>query len=74
MRCPSPWAECTPAYLAGAVVGAGDELVPRLVECAVGERQDVRAQDLEEEEVAGVVALQALDELVDHPARPGGGG
>lgn len=54
-------------YLASAVIGAGDELVPRLVEGAVGERQDVRAQDFEKEEVAGVVALQALDQLVDHP-------
>lgn len=33
-------------YLASAVVRASDEFVPRLVESAVGQREDVRPQDL----------------------------
>lgn len=40
-----------------------DVLVARLVERAVGERQDVRAQDLEEVEVAALVHLELLNEL-----------
>ena len=38
-------------HLARAVVAARDEAVARLVEGAVGERQDVRSQDLEEVDV-----------------------
>ena len=38
-------------HLAGAIVRAGDEAVARLVEGAVGERQDVRAEHLEEGEL-----------------------
>ncbi len=47
--------------LAGAVVAAGDELVAGLVEGAVGERQDVRPENLEEKEVTRLVALQLLN-------------
>lgn len=43
--------------LASAVITASDELVARLVEGAVRQRQDVSAEDLEQEEVAGLVAL-----------------
>lgn len=35
------------AYLAGAIVGSRDELVARLVEGAVGQRQDVRTENLQ---------------------------
>ena len=40
-------------HLARPIVRAGDEAVAALVESAVGERQDVRAQDLEEVKVLG---------------------
>ena len=56
-------------HLARAVVAARDEAVARLVEGAVGERQDVRSQDLEQVEVLVLVRLDLLDQLV--PAVPG---
>lgn len=43
--------------LAGAVVAACDEFVAGLVEGAVRQRQDVCSQDLEQEEVAGLIAF-----------------
>jgi len=45
------------AYLAGAVVAARDEPVPRLVKGAIGQRQNVRTQDLEEVEALVLVRL-----------------
>ena len=36
----------------------------RLVECAVGQREDVRAQNLEQVEGLGLVRLLLLDEFV----------
>jgi hypothetical protein len=48
--------DCVPD-LASAIVTAGDELIAGLVEGAVRQRQDVCAEDLEQEEVAGLVAL-----------------
>jgi len=44
----------------------GDALVARLVERAVGERQDVRAQDLEQVKVVALVHLELLDQLYSH--------
>ena len=55
--------------LARAVVAAGDEAVARLVEGAVGQRQDVSSQDFEEVEVLALVRLDLLDEFVDQLAQ-----
>lgn len=50
--------------LAVACVGLSlARLVARLVEGAVGEGEDVRSEDFEEKEVAGLVHLLLLDEL-----------
>ena len=58
-------------YLAGAIVAARDEAVARLVEGAVGQRQDVRSQDLEQVEVLVLVRLDLLDQLVPAVRRLG---
>jgi hypothetical protein len=47
--------------LARAIITARDKFVARLVEGAVRERQDMRAQNLEQEEVRSLVALQLFD-------------
>ena len=55
--------------LAGAVVAAGDEAVAVLVEGAVGEGQDMRAQHLEEVEVREGILRLLVDELLHQRAQ-----
>jgi hypothetical protein len=43
---------------AGAVVASSDELVARLVECAIGERQDMGSKDLEQEKITCFIAAE----------------
>ena len=50
-------------HLARAVVRAGDELVARLVEGAIGQRQNVRGQALEERKPLVVAALGLFNQL-----------
>jgi len=45
-------------------LGSQGVLRTRLVECAVGQREDVRAQNLEQVEGLGLVRLLLLDEFV----------
>jgi hypothetical protein len=52
--------------LACAIITTCYELISSLIECAVGEGQDVRAQDLEQEEVAAALHLLLLDQLCIH--------
>jgi hypothetical protein len=47
-------------HLARAVVTAGDELVARLVEGAVRQRQNMRPQNFKQKKVASLVAFQLL--------------
>lgn len=54
--------DCVPD-LARAIVTTRNKLISRLVECAVGQGEDVRPEDLEQEEVTRLVALQLLDKL-----------
>ena len=56
-------------HLARAVVAARDETVARLVEGAVRQREDVRAQDLEQVEALVLVRLLLLDQLVHQLAQ-----
>lgn len=56
------------AHLAFAVVAARDEAVAALVKGAVGEREDVRAQDLEEAEGPARIDL-LLDEAHEEAAQ-----
>lgn len=51
--------------LARAVVAARDEFVPRLVERAICEGQQVRAQHLKETEALLLVLLLLLNQLLD---------
>lgn len=51
--------------LASSIIASSDKLVPRLVESAIRQRKNVGPQDLEQEEVAGVVSFQLLNELCD---------
>ena len=52
-------------HFAGAVVAARDELVARLVECTVGQREQVRAQHFEQAEALLLVLLLLLNKFFD---------
>ena len=51
--------------LAGSVVGACDEFVSRLVECAIGQRKQMGSQDLVESELLLLVFLLLFDQLLN---------
>lgn len=51
--------------LAGSVVGACDEFVSRLVECAIGQREQMGSQDLVESELLLLVFLLLFDQLLN---------
>ena len=51
--------------LTGAIITARDEFIARFVERTIGQRQNVSAQNLEQEEVAGFSGLQLLNQLLN---------
>ena len=53
---------CIP-HFACSIIASSYEFISRFVESAVGEGQNVRPENLKQEEVTGVVILQLLDQF-----------
>ncbi len=53
-------------HLAGTIITTSNKLVAGLIEGAIGEGKDMGAKDLEQEELAVVVAFYLLNQLIDH--------
>ena len=52
-------------HLASPIVRSRDELVSRLVECAIGQRKQMGSQDLVESELLLLVFLLLFDQLLN---------